>query len=135
MVTEKRTSCPEVGQDRCRRVGFGNENVVRCDVAVGETLPMKLLERAHDRGEHRACIGQGNRAVLDQIRGTGRPVVVTVNGKPDAVLIDVATYERKLKSLNLVGLLAEGEEDIRRGRTLSASTFLKDFKRAKKVSR
>ncbi len=73
------------------------------------------------------------RAVLEQIRETGRPVVVTVNGKPDAVLIDVKTFERKLKALNLVGLLAEGEEDIRRGRTRSASAFLKEFKRAKKI--
>ncbi len=73
------------------------------------------------------------RAVLEQIRETGRPVVVTVNGKPDAVLIDVKTFERKLKALNLVGLLAEGEEDIRRGRTRPASAFLKEFKRAKKI--
>jgi len=74
------------------------------------------------------------RAVLEQIRSTVRPVVVTVNGKPNAVLIDVETYERKLSSLNLVGLLAEGEEDIRQGRTRSMSTFLKEFKRAKKIS-
>ena len=73
------------------------------------------------------------RAVLDQIRETGRPVVVTVNGKPDAVLIDVQTFERKLKALNLVGLLAEGAEDIRRRRTRPASAFLKEFKRAKKI--
>ena len=58
---------------------------------------------------------------------------MTVNGKPDAVLIDVETYEQKLKALNLAGLLAEGEEDIRRRRTRSASTFLKEFKRAKKI--
>jgi len=73
------------------------------------------------------------RAVLGQIRETGRPVVVTVNGKPDAVLIDVETFERKLKALNLVGLLTAGEEDIRRGRTRSASAFLKEFRRAKKI--
>ena len=73
------------------------------------------------------------RTVLEQIRETGRPVVGTVNGKPDAVLIDVKTFERKLKALNLVRLLAEGEEDIRRGRTRPASAFLKEFKPAKKI--
>lgn len=76
---------------------------------------------------------KGLRAVLDQIRETGRPVVVTVNGKPEAVLIDVETYERKLKVLNLVSLLAEGEEDVRRGRTRSATAFLKEWRRAKKI--
>ena len=94
-------------------------------------MPLALTEDIKTVSE----LKKNLRAVLDQIRETGRPVVVTVNGKPDAVLINVATCERKLKSLNLVGLLAEGEEDIRRGRTLSASTFRRDFKRAKKVSR
>jgi prevent-host-death family protein len=68
------------------------------------------------------------RAVLEQIHRTGRPVVVTVNRKPDTVLIDVQTFEHKLRALNLVGLLSEGEEDIRRGRTRAAGAFLKAFK-------
>lgn len=76
---------------------------------------------------------QNLRAVLAQVKNTGRPVVVTVKGKPDAVLIDVKTYERKLKSLNLVALLAEGERDIREGRTRPAGAFLKDLERAKKI--
>jgi prevent-host-death family protein len=80
-------------------------------------------------------VKQNLRAVLGQIRDTGRPVVVTVNGKPDAVLIDVETYERKLKVLNLVGLLAEGEQDVQQGRTRPASAFLKEFRRAKKIPR
>ncbi len=93
-------------------------------------MPLSLTEDVKTVSELKKSL----RAVLEQIRKTGRPVVVTVNGKPDAVLIDVETYERKLKALNLVGLLAEAEENIRRGRTRSASAFLKEFKRAKKVS-
>ena len=73
------------------------------------------------------------RAVLDQIRETSRPVVVTVNGKPDAVLIDVKTYESKLKALNLLALLGEAEEDVRRGRTRPAAKFLREWRRAKKI--
>lgn len=93
-------------------------------------MPLSLTEDVKTVSELKKSL----RAVLEQIRKTGRPVVVTVNGKPNAVLIDVETYERKLKALNLVGLLAEAEENIRRGRTRSASAFLKEFKRAKKVS-
>ena len=92
-------------------------------------MPLSLTEDVKTVSE----LKKNLRAVLEQIRETGRPVVITVNGKPDAVLIDVETYERKLKALNLVGLLAEGEEDIRRGRTRSSSAFLKEFKRAKKI--
>lgn len=92
-------------------------------------MPFSLTEDIKTVSE----VKKNLRAVLEQIRGTGRPVVVTVNGKPDAVLIDVETYERKLKALNLVSLLAEGEQDIRGGRTRPASAFLKEFKRAKKI--
>ncbi len=92
-------------------------------------MPLSLTEDVKTVSELKKSL----RAVLEQIRKTGRPVVVTVNGKPDAILIDVETYERKLKALNLVGLLAQGEEDIRRGRSRSASAFWKEFKRAKKM--
>lgn len=92
-------------------------------------MPLSLTEDVKTVSE----VKKNLRAVLEQIRDTGRPVVVIVNGKPNAVLIDVETYERKLRSLNLVGLLAEGEKDIRQGRTRSTSTFLKEFKRAKKI--
>ena len=94
-------------------------------------MPLSLTEDVKTVSE----VKQNLRAVLGQIRDTGRPVVVTVNGKPDAVLIDVETYERKLKVLNLVGLLAEGEQDVQQGRTRPASAFLKEFRRAKKIPR
>jgi prevent-host-death family protein len=92
-------------------------------------MPLSLTEDVKTVSE----VKKNLRAVLEQVRDSGRPVVVTVNGKPDAVLIDVETYERKLKALNLVSLLAEGERDIRRGRTRTASAFLKELKRAKKI--
>jgi prevent-host-death family protein len=92
-------------------------------------MPLSLTEDVKTVSE----VKKNLRAVLEQVRDTGRPVVVTVNGKPDAVLIDVETYERKLKSLNLVCLLAEGEQDVRQGRTRRASAFLKELKRAKKI--
>jgi hypothetical protein len=59
---------------------------------------------------------------------------VTVNGKPDAVLLDVEVFEKKLKSLNLGLLLAEAEADVNKGRTREARTFLKEFKGSAKIS-
>jgi prevent-host-death family protein len=75
------------------------------------------------------------REIFDQLHRTGRPVVVTVNGKPDVVLLDAAVFEKKLKALNLSQLLGEAEEDVRSGRIRSARAFLKSFKHAKKISR
>jgi prevent-host-death family protein len=74
------------------------------------------------------------REILDQVRRTGRPVVLTVNGKADAVLIDAKTFERHLSASNLVKLLAPAEEDVRAGRTRPMRSFLREFKSARKIS-
>ena len=60
---------------------------------------------------------------------------VRVKGKPDLVLLDVATFERRLKVANLARLLAEGEADVREGRTRPADDFLSELRRDHKVSR
>jgi prevent-host-death family protein len=75
------------------------------------------------------------REILQQVHDTKRPVIVTVNGKADAVLMDAKTYEERLGAANLARLLAVGEVDIASGRIRAMRTFLKDFKRARKVSR
>jgi prevent-host-death family protein len=72
--------------------------------------------------------------IFRQIHQTGRPVIVTVNGKPDAVLLDVEIFEKKLKSLNLSLLLAEAEADVREGRTRPARDFLAELKESGKIS-
>jgi len=73
--------------------------------------------------------------IFKQMHQTGRPIIVTVNGRPDAVLLEVEVFEKKLKSLNLGTLLAEAEIDIREGRTRRARDFLKEFQKNAKASR
>ena len=65
------------------------------------------------------------REVFTRLHRTGRPVVITVNGRRDVVLLDAAVFERKLRALNLQALLAEGEADVAAGRTRSARTAVK----------
>lgn len=72
--------------------------------------------------------------ILEQVHRTGRPVVLTVNGKADAVILDAKSYEKHLQALNLSRLLAEGERDVQEGRTRPIRTFLKEFKNARKIS-
>ena len=72
--------------------------------------------------------------IFRQMHHTGRPIIVTVNGKPDAVLLDVEVFEKKLRSLNLGVLLAEAENDVREGRTRNAREFMKEFQEGAKVS-
>jgi len=71
--------------------------------------------------------------VFKQLHRTGRPIIVTVNGKPDVVLIDVESFERKLKTLNLSALMAEAERDVKKGHTRSARDFLRELKRSAKI--
>ena len=73
--------------------------------------------------------------ILSQLHRTRRPVVLTVNGKADAVLMDTKTYEKHLKADNMARLLARAEKDIEAGRTRPIRSFLKEFKHARKVSR
>lgn len=58
---------------------------------------------------------------------------MTVNGKPDAVLIDAEVFEQKLKTLNLGKLLTEARYDVREGRVRSARDFLKELKHNAKM--
>jgi len=72
-------------------------------------------------------------SVLEQIHKTKRPVVLTVNGKAKAVLMDAKEYEKITHALNLLKLLAPAEEDISAGRYKEARAFFKEFKRDKKI--
>jgi prevent-host-death family protein len=72
-------------------------------------------------------------SVLDQIHKTKRPVVLTVNGKAEAVILDAKEYEKITRAFNLLKLLVPAEEDINAGRYREAKDFFKEFKRAKKI--
>jgi prevent-host-death family protein len=71
--------------------------------------------------------------VFKQVQETGRPIVITVNGKPHSILLDVDVFEKKLKAFNLTLLLAEGEEDIRQGNVESADKFMRKLKKRAKL--
>lgn len=73
------------------------------------------------------------REILQQVHKTGRPVILTVNGRADAVLLDAQTYQKHLSAFNLARLLAEGEADISAGRVRSARSVLREFKNAHKI--
>ena len=72
-------------------------------------------------------------AVLEQIHKTKRPIILTVNGKAEAVIVDAKEYEKTTNAFNLLKLLSPAEEDIRDGRYTEAKDFFKEFKSAKKI--
>jgi len=73
------------------------------------------------------------REILDHIHATGRPVVLTVNGRADSVIMDAAVFQKHLQAANLARLLAPAEAEAAEGRTRPAREFLNEFKRARKI--
>jgi len=55
--------------------------------------------------------------LLNQVNETHRPVIITQNGEPRAVLQDAESFENMRSALGLLKLLAQAENDIRRGDT------------------
>jgi prevent-host-death family protein len=54
--------------------------------------------------------------LLKQINQTHRPVVITQNGEPRAVLQDPESYQNMRNALGLLKLISQGEEDLRNGK-------------------
>ena len=73
------------------------------------------------------------REILDHLHASGRPVILTVNGRADSVLLDVRVYEKVLQAANLAKLIAPAEQDVESDRTRPAGDFMKEFKRAQKI--
>ncbi|MCK4843136.1 MAG: type II toxin-antitoxin system Phd/YefM family antitoxin [Methylococcales bacterium] len=53
--------------------------------------------------------------ILKQVNETHRPIVITQNGEPKAVLQDPESYENMRNAIGLLKRLSQGEEDIRNG--------------------
>jgi prevent-host-death family protein len=56
--------------------------------------------------------------LIRQIAQSRRPVAITQNGKVRAVVIDAESYETLHKTLLMLKLIAQGEADIKAGRTM-----------------
>lgn len=93
---------------------------------------MKLLEDFRTISE----LKHHTREVMTHAKQTGRPVVVTVDGKPEAVLMDAATFEKQQQAFHLAALVARGEADVRAGRTQPADEVIRELRRhARRVRR
>ncbi|MFK5925366.1 MAG: type II toxin-antitoxin system Phd/YefM family antitoxin [Desulfuromusa sp.] len=76
---------------------------------------------------------RNTREILDHVHATGRPVVLTVNGRADAVLLDAAVYQKHLQASNLARILAPAESESAEGNTRLVTDFLEEFKRDRNI--
>jgi prevent-host-death family protein len=57
--------------------------------------------------------------LIEAVNKKRSPIVITQNGAPRAVVMDVESYERIQDALILLKLISQSEEDFRRGRWIS----------------
>lgn len=67
--------------------------------------------------------------ILKQINETHRPMVITQNGEPKAVLQDPESYDNMRKAIGLLKLISQGEEDIKQGKTKTQKHVFKDIEK------
>jgi prevent-host-death family protein len=65
--------------------------------------------------------------LLNQINETHRPVIITQNGEPKAVLQDPKSYENTRNAIGLLKLINQGEEEIKKGKIKSQEKVFRNI--------
>ena len=67
--------------------------------------------------------------MLDQVNETHRPIVITQNGEPKAVLQDTESYQNMRNAIGILKLISLGEEEIREAKSKSQSDVFTDLEK------
>ena len=73
--------------------------------------------------------------LLEQVNQTRRPVIITQNGEPRAVLQDPQSYEETRDALGMLKLLAQGEAEVREGRVKDQDQVFADLESSFKAKK
>jgi len=75
---------------------------------------------------------------MKQLKESGHPVVLTVNGKAEVVVQDAAAYQRLMElaeKAEMIEFLREAKADADAGHTVSAREFLEALGQKKKTKK
>ena len=73
--------------------------------------------------------------LLDRLRKTGHPLVLTVNGKAELVVQDAGAYQALLDRVEAIEGIQRGLADVKAGRTKPARRVFDRLRRKHGVSR
>jgi prevent-host-death family protein len=65
--------------------------------------------------------------LLKQINETHRPVIITQNGEPKAILQDPKSYENMRNAIGILKLISQGEDEIRSGNSKPQKEVFEDI--------
>lgn len=71
--------------------------------------------------------------LLNQINATHRPVIITQNGEPRAVLQDPKSYEDMRNAIGILKLISQGESDVQNGKLKAQETVFEDIEKSLKA--
>ena len=57
--------------------------------------------------------------LINQINETHRPVIITQNGEPKAVIQDTKSYESMRNAIGIMKIISQGEAEIKPGKSKS----------------
>jgi len=67
--------------------------------------------------------------MLKQVNDTHRPIIITQNGEPKAVLQDPESFENMRNTIGLLKLISLGEEEIRNGKSKKQNEVFSDLEK------
>ena len=74
---------------------------------------------------------------IEQMKQTGSPVVLTVNGKAELIVQDAVSYQKLLDALDRLEAIAgikQGLADVEAGRTIDLSDFEQEMRQKYGIS-
>lgn len=69
------------------------------------------------------------KSLKKKMQKSGKPVVLTVNGRADLVVQDVKSYQKMLEKLELLAEFTQAEVEIAAGKVTPASKVFADLER------
>ena len=74
-------------------------------------------------------------ALLNRLKKTGHPLVLTINGRAELVVQDAEAYQQLVERVETVEALQRGFADVKAGRTKPARDVLRRLRRKHGIPR
>ncbi len=79
---------------------------------------------------------RNTKAHIDRLKETGRPQVLTVNGKAEIIVQDANSYQKLLEDMDRLEAIAgirQGLEEVRQGKTKPAAVVFEAMRKKHKI--
>jgi PHD/YefM family antitoxin component YafN of YafNO toxin-antitoxin module len=119
---------PGKSSDGFRRANAGNFGSIKLSAyLVQEILVLDISNDIHSLSDFKRNTSE----FLAQMRGSGHPVVLTINGKAELVVQDALSYQKlldRVEELEAIEGIKRGLADVEAGRVMALRQFEREFR-------